>query len=133
MILIGTQKKVLWRTFDNYSLNEPHHEKTCFCICKNKGQDQLCGDHAADQHLYFRYIDSTIPLLPKSEISRPSHLLWLYSLICVRPGRKHGRQVFLLHGSNINNTHLVWSTGTSYCVHHCVNMRLSVIEGNNDS
>ena len=43
--------------------------KPDFCICKNKGADQLCGNHTADQHLYFRYIDSTIPLLPKSEIS----------------------------------------------------------------
>ena len=27
------------------------------------------GDHAVDQHLCFCYIDSTNPLLPKSEIS----------------------------------------------------------------
>ena len=29
-------------------------------------KDQLCGNLAADQRLYFRYIDCTIPLLPKS-------------------------------------------------------------------
>ena len=40
-----------------------------FCICKNKDADQLRGYCEADQHLCFRYIDSTIPLLPKSEIS----------------------------------------------------------------
>ena len=40
-----------------------------FCICENKATDQLHANHAADQGLCFRYIDSIIPLLPKSEIS----------------------------------------------------------------
>ena len=40
-----------------------------FCICENKDADQLRGDREADQRLCFRYTDSTIPLLPKSEIS----------------------------------------------------------------
>ena len=41
--------------------NEPRHGKTFLAyICENK---------AADEHLCFRYIDSTIPLLLKSEIS----------------------------------------------------------------
>ena len=30
---------------------------------------QLSGNHAADQHLCFHYMNSTMPLLPKSEIS----------------------------------------------------------------
>ena len=42
--------------------------KPAFCICKNKDADQLCGSREADQCLCFRYTDSTIPLLPKSEI-----------------------------------------------------------------
>ena len=42
--------------------------KPAFCICENKGADQLHGNCAADQGLCFRYIDSTIPLLTKSEI-----------------------------------------------------------------
>ena len=42
--------------------------KPVFCICENKGADQLRGDRAADQCLCFRYIDSAIPLLSKSEI-----------------------------------------------------------------
>ena len=41
---------------------ETRHEKTS--ICENKGADQLCGNH----FLCFRYIHSTIPLLPYSEI-----------------------------------------------------------------
>ena len=43
--------------------------KPTFCICENKDADQLRGNREADQRLSFRYIDSTIPLLSKSEIS----------------------------------------------------------------
>ena len=43
--------------------------KPAFCICENKDADQLRGNREADLHLGFRYIDSTIPLLPKYEIS----------------------------------------------------------------
>ena len=53
-----------------------------FCICKNKEADQLRSNHKADHRLCFRYIDRTIPLLSKSEIS---------SLVSVEPGRKPKR------------------------------------------
>ena len=43
--------------------------KPTFYICENKDADQLRGNREADQRLCFRYIDSTIPLLPKYEIS----------------------------------------------------------------
>ena len=55
--------------------------KTAFCICENKDADQLRGNREADQHLCFRYTDSTIPLLPKSDISS----LWPSS-VAVQPG-----------------------------------------------
>ena len=42
--------------------------KPALCICDNKGAGQLRGNRAADQRLCFRYIDSAIPLLSKSEI-----------------------------------------------------------------
>ena len=42
--------------------------KPAFCICENKDADQLRGDREADQRLCFRYTDSAIPLLLKSEI-----------------------------------------------------------------
>ena len=45
-------------------------KKTKFCECENKDADQLRGNREADQRLRFRYIDSTMPLLFKSEISR---------------------------------------------------------------
>ena len=43
-------------------------ENLLFCICENRGADQLRGYGAADQSLCFRYIDNTIPLLPKTGI-----------------------------------------------------------------
>ena len=50
-------------------------------LCKNKDADQLRGNREADQGLCFRYPDSTIPLLPKFEISS------LYpSSVAVQPG-----------------------------------------------
>ena len=43
--------------------------KPDFCLGESKGADQLRGNREADQRLCFRYSDSTIPLLLKSEIS----------------------------------------------------------------
>ena len=55
--------------------------KPAFCICENKDADQLRGNREADQRLCFRYTDSTIPLLSKSEISS----LWRSS-VAAQPG-----------------------------------------------
>ena len=55
--------------------------KQTFFICENKDADQLRGNRKADQRLCFRYIDSTIPLLSKSEISS----LWP-SFVAVQSG-----------------------------------------------
>ena len=73
--------------------------KADFCICENKDADQLRGNREADQRLCFRYMDSTIPLLSKSEISSlsPSSV----AVVCVRPGRKPRRPVFSQRGSNV--------------------------------
>ena len=49
-------------------------------------QRRRCCNRAADQRLCFCYIDTVFPLLPKSEISASSDLLWLYSPVCVGPG-----------------------------------------------
>ena len=51
------------------------------CICENKDADQLRGNSEADQRLCFRYIDSTIPLVPKYEIS-----ILQPSSVVVQPG-----------------------------------------------
>ena len=55
--------------------------KPTFCICENKDADQLRGNREADQHLCFRYVERTTPLLSKSEISS----LWPSS-VAVQPG-----------------------------------------------
>ena len=44
-----------------------HVGKPTICKGENKGADQLRGNREADQRLCFRYSDSTIPLLLKSE------------------------------------------------------------------
>ena len=81
---------------------EPRREKIVFfCICKNKDADQLRGNREADQRLCFRYIESTIPLLPIPKFQGSSHLLWLYRSVCVGPGRKPRRPVFSERGSNV--------------------------------
>ena len=55
--------------------------KPDFCICENKGSDQLHGNHAAGQHFCFCYINSMFPLLSKSESSS-----LLTSFLVVQPG-----------------------------------------------
>ena len=53
---------------------------------ENKDADQLRGNREADQRLCFHYLDSTFPLLLKSEISS----FYLYSSVCVGPvGKTH--------------------------------------------
>ena len=49
---------------------EPHHEKSDFCICENKGTDQLCCNCTSNQHLCFCYMDRMIPSLLILKISR---------------------------------------------------------------
>ena len=74
--------------------------KTVICIylCENKEADQLRGNHEADQQLNSafvfatRLVQSLYFLNPKFHGS--SLLLWLYSLVCVRPGWKSRRPVF---------------------------------------
>ena len=70
------------------------------CICENKDADQLRGNREADQRLCFRFIDSTIPLLPNCEISslQPSSVAVQPGY--VGPGRKPRIPVFSERGSN---------------------------------
>ena len=65
--------------------------KPTFCIGESKDADQLRGNREADQRLCFLYTDSTIPLLSNLKFQASSHLLKLYSLVCVGPGRKPER------------------------------------------
>ena len=70
--------------------------KPFFAYAKAKAQIA----READQRLCFCCTDSTIPLLPKFEISSLySHLLWLYSPVCVGPGQNPRKPVFSQRGS----------------------------------
>ena len=66
--------------------------KPAFCICENKGADQLCAFVFATQIVQSLYF-----LNPKFQAS--SHLLWWNSPVCVRPDRKPRRLVFSQRGS----------------------------------
>ena len=76
--------------------------KPVFSICQNKDADQLGGNREADQCLCLRYIVQSLFFLnPKFQAT--SHLLWLYSSVCVGPGLKPGRLVFSQGGSYYKN------------------------------
>ena len=81
----------------NLPLFEPNHEKTCLFTGENKCADQLRGKPAADRRLCFQYIDTTITLLPKSEISSllPSSVIVQSSLCDVvgNPEDRYSRDV----------------------------------------
>ena len=60
--------------------------KPDFCLRENKGADQLCSNCEADQCLCFCYtVQFLFFLNPQFQAS--NLLLWLYRLVCVRPGR----------------------------------------------
>ena len=71
--------------------------KPFFCICENKDADQLRGMISA--FVFATWIAQSLYLLnPKFQVS--SHLLWLYSLVCVGPGQNPRKPVFSQQGSN---------------------------------
>ena len=61
--------------------------KPAFCICEKKDSDQLLSNCIADQLLCFPswVVQSLFYLNLKFQAS--SHVLWLYSLVCVGPGQ----------------------------------------------
>ena len=64
--------EIIYQLSPNYYLTTYEKNvtrKLDFCLCENKDADQLCSNCTAAQRLCFRYMDSTIPLLLKSEIS----------------------------------------------------------------
>ena len=55
----------------NLKIFEPRREKTGFLHMRKQRRRSASRLHReADQRLWFRFTDSTIPLLPKSNISR---------------------------------------------------------------
>ena len=98
--------------------------KPSFCIWENKVADQLLGNREADQRLCFRYIDSTIPLLSKSEISS----LLPFS-VAVQPGlcRTRSQTRMLFFSRRGSNTLLFWYTCISVILPYvCLEFVLSM-------
>ena len=77
--------------------------KPTICIGENKGADQLRGNREADQHLCFRFLDSTMPPLFK--------LLALFC-DCI------GRFVSDLFGNHIVGFPTRWLKYRTECAHH---------------
>ena len=68
--------------------------KPAFCICENKDADQFAVTVKLISAFVFatRIEQSLFFLNPKFQAS--SHLMWLYSPVCVGPGRKLRKPVF---------------------------------------
>ena len=66
MTLEPDQELIRVGSYRNDRLIEPRREKTVFFFAYAKTKTQISE---ADQRLCFRYTDSTIPLVSKSEIS----------------------------------------------------------------
>ena len=72
--------------------------KLAFCICENKVTAQLISAFV----FAIRIVQSLYYLNPKFQAF--SHLVWLYSPVCIGPGRKPRRPVFSQRGSFFNIT-----------------------------
>ena len=70
VIKLNKLKKNHWFLVDSKDYKSHVMRKPAFCMCENKGADQLRSNCKADHRLCFRYTDSTIPLLSQSKISR---------------------------------------------------------------
>ena len=83
--------------------------KPAFCICENKDADQLRGKRKLISTFVFatRIVQSLYFLNVKFQAS--CHLLWLYSLVCIGPGRKlsqtdaHMEKGTLIHEAKLKN------------------------------
>ena len=73
--------------------------KPAFCICENKDADQLCGNaQLISVFVFATYIVESLYFL-NAKFQASSHLVWLYSPVCVGPCRKPRRPVFSQRGS----------------------------------
>ena len=71
-----------------YLIGYPSLQQFCYKKSLVMRKPAFCSNCAADQRLYY--------LNPKFQAS--SYLLWLYSLVCIGPGRKPQRPVFSQRG-----------------------------------
>ena len=77
--------------------------KSDFCICENKDADQLVVTaRLISTFVFATRIERSLYFL-NMEFQASGHLLWLYSPVCVGPGRKSRRPVFSERGSYGNS------------------------------
>ena len=78
-------------------LIEPRHKKTGF-LCMRKQRRRSASPRSFRAFVFAtRIVQSLYFLILKFQAS--SHLVWLYSPVCVRPGRKPRRPVFSQRGT----------------------------------
>ena len=84
--------------------SESHPEKTGFCICETKTQISFAVTAKLISAFVFtaQIVKSFYSLNPEFHVS--NHLLWLYSPVCIGPGRKPRRPVFSERGSSRSRT-----------------------------
>ena len=88
----------------HYKLSLVMRNKRCFAYAKTKAQISCTVTAQLVSAFVFatRIVQSLCFLNPKFQVS--SHLLWLYSLVCVGPRRKPRRPVFSQRGSIDNGS-----------------------------
>ena len=105
--------------------NEPRHEKTRYCLCSNCTADQrLCFCYSLTRIVQFL-------LFLNLKFQASSHLLLPHRQVCVRPGRKPRRPVFLRHGSNNHIIYPLFSRMYMYVkmlLFYCVSLSQQVVQ-----
>ena len=80
---------------------EQRHETTGFAYAKTKTQISFAVTAKLICAIVFAIrIEKSLYFLNR-KFQTSSHLLWLYSLVCVKPGRNPRRPVFLQRGSYV--------------------------------
>ena len=105
---------------------EPRREKTGFMHMRKQRRRSASRYREADQRLCFRYTDSTIPLLPKSEISSlcPSSVVVQPSLCRTwsetpKTGFLRTRLRYLI--GFVSSILIANEILFKFCIHHCLN------------
>ena len=95
-----------YKYLETVFLIEPRYEKTGFLHVRKQRRRSASTAKLISAFVFAtRIVQSLFFLNPKFQAS--SHLLWLHSPPCVRPGRKPRRPVFSQRGSIMSDTHAV--------------------------
>ena len=94
------QHRFIWRNKQNRPLYEPRYEKTGFLHMRKQRGRSASTAKLISAFIFATQIVQSI-YYPNQKFQASSHLLRLYSLVCVRPGQKPQRQV-----SHFNKAHI---------------------------